>query len=130
MARPLSTAVAVSDLVHITEYLVRLAYAPLRSTLSAGDGASIRVERETVLKTALMVEELSEEWERDRRKDVDRCRLILQSVIQKTLSPDAIRRMRTSVRRMRMETPPDDDFSLVAQYNLWSSDDDQAVMDI
>ena len=132
MARPLSTAVSVKDLVNVTEYLVRLAYAPLRGVLSAGDGASIRVERETVLRTGLMVEQLNKPWEnRDRRADVEKCCADLQGVIEKTLSPDAIRRMRTAVRRMRMKEHTElAGFRLAAQYARWSSDDDQAELDI
>lgn len=130
MARPLSTAVSVQDLVHITEYLVRLAYAPLRSALSVGDGVSIRVERETVLKTALCVEQLSNAWERDRCSDVEKCCSDLQGVIEKTLSADAIRRMRTAVRRMRMQEPAHPDLTLAARYERWSSDNDHQALDI
>lgn len=131
MARPLSTAVAVRDLEYITEYLVRLAYAPLRGALSAGDGAGIGLERETVLKAALMVEQLNlRAWDRDHCADVEKCCTDLQGVIEKTLSPDAIRRMRTSVRRMRMREHAHPDLCLAARYARWSSDDDQAELDL
>lgn len=130
MARPLSTAVSVEDLVHVTEYLVRLAYAPLRCSLSAGDGASIRVEREAVLRTALTVESLGDAWERDRCADAEKCCADLQSVIEKTLSPDAIRRMRTAVRRMRMQEPAHPDLTLAARYERWLSSGNQAELDV
>ena len=131
MARPLSTAVSVKDLVHVTEYLIRLAYAPLRCSLSAGDDYSIRTERPTLLKTALMVDGLNKPWSGiNRCKDVEKCCNDLKTVIEKTLSPDAIRRMRTAVRRMRMQEPAHPDLTLAARYARWSSDDDQVVMDI
>lgn len=72
MPRPVSTAVSVQDLTHITDYLVRLAYAPLRGALSASDDYSIRTERPTLLKTALIVEELNMPWDSDRCRDVER----------------------------------------------------------
>jgi len=125
MARPLSTAVSIEDLVHITEYLVRLAYAPLRSAMTDG----IRSERETVLKTALTVESLKAPWDWNRCADVEKCCSDLQGVIEKTLKPDAIRKMRTAVRRMRMHEPHRD-LTLAARYARWSSDDDQAELDI
>lgn len=131
MARPVSTAVSVPDLTHITAYLVRLAYAPLRGALSAGDDYSIRTERPTLLKTALIVEELNMPWDRDRCSDVERCCATLETVIKKTLSTDALKRMRTAVRQMRLQEAKElSDLSLAGRYARWSSEDDQQALDI
>ena len=126
MPRPVSTAVSVQDLNHITAYLVRLAYAPLRSALSAAEDHSIRTERPTLLKTALMVEELNMPWSSDRCADVERCCAALESVIRKTLSKDAIKRMRTAVRQMRLQEQEClSELSLAARYTRFKADDGQ-----
>lgn len=130
MARKISKAVSIDDIEHITDYLVRLSFARTRAAMSAKENEmSISHEREKILRLALLVEDLKKPWLKNRCQDVEQCQSELQSLIQKTLSDDALKKMRTSVRQMRLHDIDDNyRYKVAGRYSSWSTDDDQEAV--
>lgn len=119
----MNKSVSPSDLSDITEYLIRLAYAPQRSKMaSTDDYHNLSNRRRTLLKVAHHVELLKEQWQEDRSEEVERCCSLLAEIIDSFMSDDAVSRMRNSVRQMRL-SQSDGRTAISTQYYSYKASD-------